>query len=411
MENVSRTDVAQAATPTLGGPEAVRALVLNTLGFALCFWAWALMSPLGPYYKDVYGLSAFAQAFLVAIPVVVGALGRIPVGALTDKLGSRVMMPLISAITIVPVLFLGLVAHSYLWLAIGGFVLGIAGTSFAVGVPAVNAWFPPAKRGLAVGIFGAGMGGTAIAAFTTVKLKNAIGEPAPFILVAVLLAIYAVVAAMLLRDAPNRKPATGNWLARAWTTFKQPVTLQMSWLYAIAFGGFVAFSVYLPTYLKAYYNLTPEDASLRTAGFVVLAVIMRPVGGYLSDRFHPVPVLAGVFATSTIFATASALGMHIAPGATIAFLGLALALGTGTGAVFALVGKLVEPAKVGAVTGIVGAAGGLGGFIPPLIMGAVAPNYHLGLGLLAIVSLLTLAFTVAVFWKRYRQYVASVPPR
>lgn len=134
-------------------------LALATVGFALDFWAWALLSPLGPRFKDDLGLSSFQQSLLVAVPVVVGSLGRIPVGALTDRYGGRVMFPLVSAATVVPVLYVGLAGHSSLGaLLVGGFFLGIAGTAFAVGVPFVNAWFPPERRGLAIGVFGAGMG-------------------------------------------------------------------------------------------------------------------------------------------------------------------------------------------------------------------------------------------------------------
>ena len=136
----------------------------------------------------------------MAVPVIVGSLGRIVVGALTDKYGGREMFVIVSVVTIVPILFIGFYGlDSYTLLLVGGFFLGIAGTSFAVGVPFVNAWFPPETRGLAVGIFGAGMGGTAISALTTVKLYTDVGDKAPFLFAAGVLAIFAVVAWLLLR--------------------------------------------------------------------------------------------------------------------------------------------------------------------------------------------------------------------
>ncbi|GAA4879396.1 hypothetical protein GCM10023235_69520 [Kitasatospora terrestris] len=137
-------------------------LALATLGFALNFWAWALLSPLGTRFKDALQLDSFQVSLLVAVPVIVGSLGRIPVGALTDRYGGRVMMPLVSAATVVPVLYLGLAGHTSLTaLLIGGFFLGTGGTSFAVGVPFVNAWYPPERRGMAIGVVGAagGLGG------------------------------------------------------------------------------------------------------------------------------------------------------------------------------------------------------------------------------------------------------------
>lgn len=375
-------------------------LSLATAGFAINFWAWALLSPLGPLFKDSLGLSAFQQALLVAVPVVVGSVGRIPVGALTDRFGGRTMFPAISLITIVPVLFLGLAGHSSLAaLLIGGFFLGLGGTAFAVGVPFVNAWFPPLRRGLAIGIFGAGMGGTAISALTTVRLVDSGGVAAPFIATAVVLAVYAVLAALLLRDAPGRTVPTESVTRRLLDTARLPVTWQASLLYAVAFGGYVAFSVYLPAYLKTAYGLTQADAANRMAGFVLLAVLMRPVGGWLSDRIGPVRVLAAALAVVTAGAAVQAFTPSLMPLGTIAFLSMAAALGAGSGAVFALVALLAPATKVGSVTGVVGAAGGLGGFVPPLVMGALYgafDSYALGLAALAVVAAGTLAFTVTV---------------
>src|SRR5829696_9027742 len=232
-------------------------LTLATVGFAVNFWAWALLSPLGPGFKEALGLSSSQQALLVAVPVVVGSVGRIPVGALTDRFGGRVMFPLVSVATIVPVLFLGLLGQDSLAaLLVGGFFLGIGGTAFAVGVPFVNAWFPPQRRGLAIGIFGAGMGGTAVSALTTVRLVDAGGSATPFVITAAVLAAYALVAWLLLRDAPGRTVPAEPLGARLLATARLPITWQASVLYAIAFGGYVAFSVYLPTYLRTAYGLT-----------------------------------------------------------------------------------------------------------------------------------------------------------
>jgi NNP family nitrate/nitrite transporter-like MFS transporter len=372
-------------------------LAVATVGFGVNFWAWALISPLGAFFTDELGLSAVEKSLLVAVPVVVGSLGRIPVGALTDRFGARTMFPLVTALTIVPVLFIGYVGNdSYVMMLLGGLVLGLGGTTFAIGVPLVNSWFPPAKRGTALGIFGAGMGGTAISAFTTVWLKDTFGLSFPFTLVAVLLALYAIGSYLLLRDAPGRTVVTGGVARRTWDTFRLPVTLQLSFLYAVGFGGFVAFSVYLPTYLKDTFDLTPGDAALRTAGFVVIAVVMRPIGGVLSDRFRPVPVLVVCFAVVAVFAAVSALERPLEWVGTVAFLAMAAALGAASGAVFALVAIAAPAGKVGSVTGIVGAAGGLGGFVPPLVMGAIygwQGNYKPGLWLLAVTALVAAVYT------------------
>ncbi|OKI02687.1 MFS transporter [Streptomyces sp. CB02923] len=373
-------------------------LALATLGFAVNFWAWALLSPLGPRFKETLELSSFEQSLLVAVPVVVGSLGRVPVGALTDRYGGRVMFPLVSAATIVPVLYLGLAGHSSLGaLLAGGFFLGIGGTAFAVGVPFVSGWFPPERRGLAIGVFGAGMGGTAVSALTTVKLVDAHGMANPFLITAAALAVYAVLAAVLLRDAPGRTVPAEPLTRRLADTARLSLTWQASALYAVAFGGYVAFSVYLPTYLKTGYGLGQSDAADRMAGFVLLAVAMRPVGGWLSDRVGPVRVLTGALAVVAVGAAVQSATPPLAPVGTLAFLAMAAALGAGSGAAFALVALLAPANKVGSITGVVGAAGGLGGFIPPLVMGVIfsaAGTYALGLLLLALVSAAALAFTV-----------------
>ncbi|WP_346172496.1 MFS transporter [Streptomyces cuspidosporus] len=391
---------APAPAPAASVPVPGRAwvmLALVTVGFAVNFWAWALLSPLGPRFKDSLHLSSFQQSLLVAVPVVVGSLGRIPVGALTDRFGGRVMFPLVSVTTIVPVLHLGLAGHSsFAALLVGGFFLGIGGTAFAVGVPFVNAWFPPERRGLAIGVFGAGMGGTAISALTTVKLVRAHDMATPFLITAAVLAAYALVAALVLRDAPGRTVPTESMARRLAATLGLGITWQASALYAVAFGGYVAFSVYLPTYLKTGYGLTQADAANRMAGFVLLAVVMRPIGGWLSDRVGPVRVLAATLAVVLAAAFVQSFTPPLAPVGTIAFLAMAAALGAGSGAVFALVALLAPANTVGSVTGVVGAAGGLGGFLPPLVMGSLYGaygSYALGLALLAVVAAAALTFT------------------
>ncbi|WP_433346075.1 MFS transporter [Microtetraspora malaysiensis] len=395
------------ARPAGGRPALM--LTLATVGFAINFWAWALLSPLAPTYKEVLHLSPFQQALVVAVPVVVGSLGRIPVGALTDRYGGRIMFPLVSLATVVPVLFLGLAGQTSLTgLLVGGFFLGVGGTAFAIGVPFVNAWFPPTRRGLAVGVFGAGMGGTAISALTTVKLVNAGGTATPFVVTAVVLVAYAAVAALLLRDAPGRVVPAESLGRRLAATLRLRVTWQASALYAVAFGGYVAFSVYLPAYLKTAYALAQADAANRMAGFVLLAVLMRPVGGWLSDRIAPTKVLAGALLVVAAGAVVQAFTPALAPLGTVAFLAMAAALGAGSGATFALVALLAPANKVGSVTGIVGAAGGLGGFVPPLLMGFIYGQYGtyaLGLALLALVAVAALLLDVTAVARTARRAV------
>jgi NNP family nitrate/nitrite transporter-like MFS transporter len=386
----------------------VRMLVLATVGFALNFWAWALVSPLAPGLREELGLSVVQQSVLVALPVLVGSLGRVVVGALTDRYGGRLMFPVVSLLTVVPVLALT-VAESYPLLLVVGFVLGIGGTAFAIGMPLLAGWYPPQRRGFAFGIYGAGMGGTAVATFTTVPLQDRLGEDTPFLIVAAALVAYAAVAALLVRDGPGRR-AGGSAMRASREALRLSVTWYLSFLYAVGFGGFVAFSVYLPAYLRNAYDLATSDAGARTAGFVVVAVVARPIGGWLSDRWHPSTVLVGAFSATAVLAVVTAFTPSLIPVGTVAFLGMAACLGAAAGAVFAFVGKLAPSDRVGSVTGIVGAAGGLGGFFPPLVMGtvyAIDNSYAIGLMLLSDVALAAAVFT----WLRLgRRGVAAGEP-
>ncbi|MFV2195146.1 MFS transporter [Nocardiopsis sp. LOL_012] len=375
-------------------------LVLATAAFALTFWAWNLIGPLSRTYSEHLGLGPARTSLLVAVPVLVGSLGRIPVGVLTDRYGGRLMFTVLCFISIVPTLFVGLSQDSYGMLLFWGFLLGIAGTSFAVGIPFANAWYPPERRGFATGVFGAGMGGTALSAFLTPRLAEGLGVLTTHLLMCATLAAMGAVMWLFSRNPPEWRPRTEPALPRMAEALKMKSTWQMSLLYAVAFGGFVAFSTYLPTLLTTSYEFAQTEAGLRTAGFAVAAVIARPVGGILSDRIGPVKVCLVSFFGTCAFAVVLALHPPAEFPAGAAFVLIAISLGLGTGGVFALVAKLVEPSRVGTVTGLVGAAGGLGGYFPPLLMGVVyqaTGAYTLGFVLLALVALAVGLYSVRAF--------------
>ena len=185
-------------------------LALATWTFAINFWAWNLIAPLSAMYTKAMSLTTSQTALLVAIPILVGAVGRIPVGALTDRFGGRRMFTAISLISIVPVLLVAFAGaiDSYVLLLIFGFFLGIAGTAFAVGIPFVNAWYEPARRGFATGVFGVGMGGTALSAFFTPRFVTWFGAVTAHVIIAVALAGTAVLVMTVMRDAPAWRPNT-----------------------------------------------------------------------------------------------------------------------------------------------------------------------------------------------------------
>jgi MFS transporter, NNP family, nitrate/nitrite transporter len=292
----------------------------------------------------------------------------------------------VTALTIAPVLFLA-VTDAYPALLVGGFLLGLGGGSFAIGIPFVNAWVPPERRGLALGIYGLGNGGTAMSGFVSPSLADASGLSSPFLAVAAALALAAIGFALFGRDAPGRVPGAGSMIGRFVETLKLPVARDLALMYAVTFGGFVAFGVSLPTLLTEIYGLTIQDAALRAAGFIVLATLARPVGG-LADWFGGAQVLLFALVAVGLGAILTAFEPDVAP-ATVGYLRIATAMGVGSGAVFALVGRRSPPSQVGSVTGLVGAAGGLGDFMPPLLMAIVLQatrSYAIGLMLLSNVA-------------------------
>lgn len=381
-----------------GAPEQGRAagyvaLVVATLVFTVNFWAWGLISPLGTDFKEILHLSPLALSVLVAVPVIVGSLGRIPLGALTDRYGGRMMLSAVSVASILPVAFLAVV-HSYPAMIAGGLVLGVSGASFAIGVPFVSAWFPPERRGFALGVYGAGNLGTAVANFVTPRAYGHWGKETTYLMVVAALAVTSAVTFLLARNSPTWQPSEGRLLAKSIGALRLPATRELSAIYAVSFGGFVAFGAYLPTFLKTVYHLTATDAATRAAGFIVVATMARPLGGWLSDRAGAWRVLIWSLAVVAAGAILAAFQPEMVV-LTAALLSIGAALGMANGAVFALVGTRVEAAEVGAVTGMVGAAGGLGGFLPPIVMGVVyelAHSYGIGLMLLSDVALAALVF-------------------
>jgi NNP family nitrate/nitrite transporter-like MFS transporter len=310
------------------------------------------------------------------------------------------MFTVLIAASVVPVLLVAFAGSigSYPLLLVCALLLGIAGTTFAIGIPFVNGWYEPARRGFATGVFGAGMGGTALSAFFTPRFVRWFGYVPTHLIMAAALVATAVIVWFAMRNSPAWRPNTDPVVPKLAAALRLPVTWQMSFLYAVTFGGFVAFSTYLPTYLKDVYDFDLTAAGTRTAGFAIAAVLARPLGGVLSDRVGAPVVVMVSLAGAALLAVVVALqpSPELAAGST--FVAMALALGLGTGGVFAWVAKRAPAERVGSVTGIVGAAGGLGGYFPPLVMGATYDeadrSYTVGLALLCATALVALVFTV-----------------
>jgi NNP family nitrate/nitrite transporter-like MFS transporter len=380
-------------------PGASQALFLSTTAFAVSFAVWGLVAALAPTFAQIYGLSAKSKSLMIAIPVLLGSLGRLPAGMLADRFGGRRVFAALLLISAIPAIGIGL-STSYLQLLWLGVLIGIAGTSFSIGVSFTSRWFTKDQQGTALGIFGMGNIGQSVAVFGAPVLALWLSSWRPvFYIFAAVTLVWGVVFYLFARDAVSTvKPKT--FRENLDVLRRSKLAWVLSLFYFLTFGGFVAFSIYLPTLLKDLFNLSPADAGARTAGFVLLATLMRPVGGMLADRFGGARVLVGVFIAMALLG--SLMGCPFMPTFTVGALGAATALGMGNGAVFKLVPEYF-PKETGTVTGLVGAFGGLGGFFPPLLLGVIRDatgGYAIGFVLLALSAVACLVVNYFVFIKK-----------
>ncbi len=383
-------------------------LTIATISFALCFMAWGLISGLAPTFKQLLGLTSTQTATLVAVPVLLGSLARLPMGMLTDRFGGRIVF---TALLFVSAIVCALVPLAVGWPAIliAAFALGLAGSSFAVGIGYVSRWTPSEKQGSVLGLYGLGNIGQSLAVFLSPLVATQFGWPAVFYGTAALVCAWAVAFGFIARDAPGHaKPSSFTDMCHVL------MNERLSWLlalfYFLTFGGFIAFAIYLPTLLRDEFKLVATDAGFRAAGFVCLATLLRPAGGWLSDKIGGARVLSAVFLGIAIFAPLLAWPA-ILP-FTVGALGCAIFLGLGNGAVFKLVPEIF-PRQVATVSGLVGAFGGLGGFFPPLLLGA--SRQYLGViwpcfALLAVLSLSLYIANEKVFVSRQETRELTLPP-
>ncbi len=366
-----------------------RVLTLVTLILIIHFWAWSMLGPLASRYGEILSLSPFQISTLVAMPVIVGSLGRIVLGALSDRYGGKKIFTSVSFLSAIPV-FLLAIANSYAQLLILGFFLGLSGAIFSVGIPFINSWFPKEKRGLALGIYGVGNIGVAVSGFLTIRLASWHDLKTPFIVVGISLLLSGCIAHFLLQDSPKWTASKEPFGTAFFNALKLKTTLNLSLVYGLTFGAFVAFGMYLPVLLKTIYALSATDASARAAGFVIVAIIARPIGGWLSDRRGGEEIIKTSLFLSAIVAMMLSFQQPLGAFVTLQYLGLAFLLGLGNGAVFELVSRLSPPKLLGSVSGIVGAIGGLGGLFPPLIMGLsyqYTQSYSIAISLFSITTI------------------------
>lgn len=366
-------------------------LLAAFLYFDASFMVWVLLGPLGISIAHDLHLNAAQKGWMVATPVLAGALFRVIAGGLVDTFGPRRV-----AIWAQSTVILGLIAtwlaapHTYSAMFGVALVLGVAGASFAIALPLVSAWYPPQYQGTALGLAGAGNSGTALAALFAPWLAAHYGWVNTLGLTALPMAVVLLAFILLSREPVRTRPAgsPASWLP----LLKQPDCWLLMAFYGVTFGGFVGLASFLTIYFNDQYGISPASAGRFTAIVVFVGSFVRPVGGSLADKFGGLRALAVFYTAAGILFCTIAAGLPSFPLAFAAFFLGMLALGMGNGAVFQLV-PLRFPQQVGTITGLVGMSGGIGGFYlasslgeARQITGSYGPGF-LAFGLIAFAAL------------------------
>jgi MFS transporter, NNP family, nitrate/nitrite transporter len=365
------------------------------LYFDISFMVWVLVGALANSIAPDLGLSPAAKGFMVALPLLAGAALRLVLGVMADRVGCRRTALLGLGITLAPLLLGWLWADSFPKVLFVGLLLGVAGASFAVALPLASRWYPPQYQGLAMGIAGAGNSGTALATFFAPRLAEVWDWHVVFGLALAPTLLTLLIFALLAKDSPNQQPPKP--LAEYARVLGYRDAWWFSLFYSITFGGFVGLASFLNIFFHDQYELRPTDAGVFTTLAVIAGSFLRPVGGHLADRFGGVRLLTllylGVGVTMVAVSTLPPLGYA----ATLLFIGMGL-LGMGNGAIFQIVPQRF-PREIGVITGVVGAAGGLGGFVLPNCLASLkqlTDSYTGGFLSFALISLAAAAAMILV---------------
>jgi len=315
-------------------------------------------------------------------------------GMLTDHYGGKKVFLSLLIFSLLPTFVLGTAISSYNGLLLWAFVLGMTGTSFAIGIPMVSKWFPPENQGMALGLFGIGNGGTALAGFFAPKIAQTSDWHHVFLWFSIPI-IIVIFLFLFVHDAPNSTGRSKSWRDISRIVRGRPVIWILSFFYFVTFGGFVAFANYIPKLMVDLYHLPKTTSGSIAALFVIMATLGRPLGGWVSDRLGAKNILYFVFVLMGIVGLFLAGGVPLSIFAPIIY-SMGFFAGIGNGAVFKLVPQFFAE-DTGLATGIVGAAGGLGGFFPPLFMGVFRDSfgsYAPGFLLLSLFALSSIMFNL-----------------
>ncbi|GAB1613305.1 nitrate/nitrite transporter [Mammaliicoccus lentus] len=363
-------------------------LPLQTLSLMAGFMVWSILAPLMPYISQDFNVPESQKAIILAIPVILGSILRIPIGYYTNLIGSRLVFLISFIILIFPVFYLSQ-ATSTTGLMIAGFFIGLGGAVFSVGVTSIPKYYPKEKHGFANGIYGMGNLGTAVSSFLAPPIAGAIGWQHTVQLYVLVMALFAILMFVFGdKQEPKVKVPMLKQTKQVANNYK---LYYFSFWYFITFGAFVAFGLFLPNFLVGHFEIDKVDAGIRTGVFIAIATILRPIGGMLGDKFNALNMLKIFFGIMIAGALILALSNHIML-FTIGCLTISVSAGIGNGLIFKLVPTYFSK-EAGVVNGIVSMMGGLGGFFPPLIITmvtALTGSNHLAFFLLAIFGLVAL---------------------
>jgi MFS transporter, NNP family, nitrate/nitrite transporter len=366
--------------------KALSVLIVSTLAFTVCFMVWMMFAVIGIPLKKTLGLNATEFGVLTAMPVLSGSLTRVPLGIWTDKYGGRIVMAGILAITVPAIWFMALATQYWQFLVIG-LVVGLAGGSFSVGTPYVARWFPRKRQGFAMGIFGAGNSGAAVNKFIAPALVVAFGwTMVPHVYAAIMLGTLIIFWLFSYSDPAHLVPSNTRFRDQL-KMLKDPNVLKYCQYYSIVFGGYVALSLWMVQYYVGEYGLDIRAAALLAACFSLPGGVLRAFGGWLSDKYGAHNITWWVMWVSwiclfllsypqtdmTVMTVNGATTFHIGLNVyafTFLMFALGIAFAFGKASVFKYLGD-EYPANIGTVSGIVGLAGGMGGFVLPIMFGAL----------------------------------------
>src|SRR5690625_2862022 len=371
-------------------------LPLQTSNLVIGFMVWVLISSLLPFIREDIVIAPEKVAIVTAIPVVLGSILRIPLGYYANVFGARIIF-LISFILLLFPVYIISQAMCLTFLIIVGIFLGIGVAIFSVGVTSLPKYYPKEKHGLINGIYGMGNVGTAITTFAAPVLAVRFGWSKTIQIYLILLLVF--IGLNILLGDRKEKRIKQPIVEQIKSVYKNEKLWIFSLFYFITFGSFVAFTVFLPNFLVDFFSLDKVDAGFRTAGFIIIATLVRPIGGWLADKFQPVFLLVGVFLGLTIaaivLAFSPAIGLY-----TVGSLLIAFSAGIGNGVIFKLVPFYFNK-QAGIANGIVSMMGGLGGFFPPLLLTfiySITESYSIGFMAFSQFSLVSL---VLVLWLHY----------